>query len=335
MPRPYIREPPRHPSTRHPACPLSRSRNLPVAGASRPSRPALRPHARKPDQGEMAEGVQGAAPEEPHPGRPRALWREPLPAEFRAPAEPAGDRCKPLLEGAPQALLRAEVVDQDDLAPRPGHARNLVERALGVGHRGDDVLRDDDVEESIGKRQLLRVHDGERLDMRQPVRGNARMRLAQHWLAIIDPDQPVCSRVIGQRNPGADPDFKNASADALGSCNRGLAAGVEHRPEHEVIERRPTRIRLGNRADVDLARHAPVTPLALSALEGEAARAPTLPRGQARSRNRAMDEAAAKHARLTLGGIVKDAGPSRRYAFLAVHEVDLDPARAPAEDRKS
>ena len=44
-----------------------------------------------------------------------------------------------------------------------------------------------------------------------------------------------------------------------------------------------------------------------------------------------MDEAATKHARLALGRVVKDAGLSRRYAFLAVHEIDLDPVRAPAE----
>jgi hypothetical protein len=93
-------------------------------------------------------------------GCPAAHCARRFPTEFRAPAEPAGDRRKAPLEYAPQALLRAEVVGQDDLAPRPGDARNLVERALGVGHGGDDVLRDHHVEESIGKRQLLRVRLG-------------------------------------------------------------------------------------------------------------------------------------------------------------------------------
>src|ERR1700716_2201014 len=76
---------------RRPATRLVRSRNLPVAGASRPSGPDLRPHARKPDQGEMAEGRHGAALQEPHIGLTRGPLREPLPAEFRAPAEPAGE----------------------------------------------------------------------------------------------------------------------------------------------------------------------------------------------------------------------------------------------------
>jgi hypothetical protein len=52
----------------------------------------------------------GASPGAAHQAVPRGPLCEPLPAKFRAPAEPADDRRKALLEGAPQALLRAEVV---------------------------------------------------------------------------------------------------------------------------------------------------------------------------------------------------------------------------------
>ena len=71
----------------------------------------------------------GASPGAAHQAVPRGPLREPLPAKFRAPAEPADDRRKALLEGAPQALLRAEVIDHDDLAP------GLVTRAISSSAR--------------------------------------------------------------------------------------------------------------------------------------------------------------------------------------------------------
>jgi len=51
---------------------------------------------------------------------------------------------------------------------------------------------------------------------------------------------------------------------------------------------------------------------------------PALAPGHCRSRHRAVDEAAAEHPRLALGRVVEDAGLSRRYALLAVDEIDLD-----------
>jgi hypothetical protein len=42
-----------------------------------------------------------------------------------------------------------------------------------------------------------------------------------------------------------------------------------------------------------------------------------------RRRNGALDEATAKHPRLTFSGVIKDARLPRRYAMFAVHQFDL------------
>ena len=136
----------------------------------------------------MAERRHGAALQETHAGVTGGPLREALEAEFRPPTQATRNRRKALLEDAPQPHLGAEMVDQDDLAAGFGHARNLVERGLGVRHRGDHILRHDDVEKSVGEGQVLRIHHRERLDMGELVLGDALMRLAQHRLAIIDPD---------------------------------------------------------------------------------------------------------------------------------------------------
>src|SRR5712691_10659707 len=49
-----------------------------------------------------------------------------------------------------------------------------------------------------------------------------------------------------------------------------------------------------------------------------------------RSRERAVDEAPAKNARLAIGRIIEHASLAGRYAFLARNEIDLDPAGAAA-----
>src|SRR5262249_25621777 len=50
----------------------------------------------------------------------------------------------------------------------------------------------------------------------------------------------------------ADPHLEDASADAFGGGDRGVAAALENRAEHEIINRRPARIRLGDRLLVEL-----------------------------------------------------------------------------------
>src|SRR6516162_7790777 len=105
----------------------------------------------------IARIITRSAARHPRPACP-ARSRPPLPAEFRPPAESPRDRGKALLEDAARSGLGAEMVDEDDLAARLGHARKLVERRLRVGHRGDDVLRDHRVEEGVGEAEMLRIH---------------------------------------------------------------------------------------------------------------------------------------------------------------------------------
>ena len=45
--------------------------------------------------------------------------------------------------------------------------------------------------------------------------------------------------------------------------------------------------------------------------------------GRRGRRDRAFDKAAAKHTRLTVPGIIKDAGLTRRHAMFAVNQFDF------------
>src|SRR6516164_333349 len=53
-----------------------------------------------------------------------------------------------------------------------------------------------------------------------------------------------------------------------------------------------------------------------------------------RRRDRALDEAATEHARLSFGGVVEHAGLTRRHAVFAVKEIDLDARPSPAQPRR-
>ena len=46
--------------------------------------------------------------------------------------------------------------------------------------------------------------------------------------------------------PGADADFKDAPADALGRGDRRLTAALENRAKDEIVKRRPARIGFGD-----------------------------------------------------------------------------------------
>jgi len=137
---------------------------------------------------------------------------EPAPRELRTPAEPARQRRKRQFEHFAWPALRADVIDQDDLATWLHDARELVERRLRVRHRRDDELRHDDVEEIIRKCQMLGIHHGQCLDIGQAVLGHTFLRLAQHWRRDIDPDQAVGPRVVGECDTGSDADLQHRIA---------------------------------------------------------------------------------------------------------------------------
>src|SRR4051794_2358826 len=107
----------------------------------------------------MPERRHGTALDKANTRRTRLPSRKPLPREFRPPAEPTRKRCERLLAEFSQAILRADVVYQNNLATRLQHARELIECRLRVRHRGDDVLGYDHVERVVRKRKVLRVHD--------------------------------------------------------------------------------------------------------------------------------------------------------------------------------
>ena len=90
--------------------------------------------------------------------------------------------------------LGAEMVDQDDLAARPRDARELVQRAFRIGHRGDDVLREHRVERAVREAEPRAVHHRERLDVLELALLHALLRLAQHRLRIVDADHAVACR---------------------------------------------------------------------------------------------------------------------------------------------
>ena len=87
-----------------------------------------------------------------------------LDVEHRAPAQLVGERRHAALDPAAHAFpaglafLGAEVVDDDHLAARAAHARQLAHDLLGIGHDRHHVHGDDGVEGGGGELQVARVH---------------------------------------------------------------------------------------------------------------------------------------------------------------------------------
>ena len=124
--------------------------------------------------------------------------RQPLPTEFRMPAETARERGEAFLADRAQSGFGTEMIDQNDFAPRPSDANKLIECRLGIGHRRDHVLRHDDIECRGGKCEMLRIHHSKPVDVDKPMGGDAGLSFAQHRRREIDPDQAVGRGVTGQ-----------------------------------------------------------------------------------------------------------------------------------------
>lgn len=179
------------------------------------------------------------------------------PREFRAPAQAAGKRRERELGEFAKTLFRADVVDEDQLAAGLQDAHELVERALGIGHGGDDILRDHRVEEVFGEGEVFRVHHREHFDIGKPQAPHARLRLAQHRLGNVDAADFCGARIVRERQAGADADVEDAAADPVGLGDGRLPSGVEHLAEHEIIDRRPAAIGLLDPGPRDVCCHAP------------------------------------------------------------------------------
>src|SRR3974390_2707911 len=129
------------------------------------------------------------------------------------------------------------------------------------------------------------------------------------------------ARVLGQRDAGTDADLEDApairSASLLDAGNRRAPASLEHRAEHDIIDRRPQRIGARNALFVDVCPH--TRNLSARCVSGYPRRQPRDCGGL----DRAFDETTAEHARLPFAGVVEYAGLSWRHSLLAVDEFDL------------
>ena len=108
--------------------------------------------------------------------------------------------------------------------------------------------------EPSGKFEALGVHHLERLDVVEPELGRrARAPCAASRSEMSTPTMRLSPRVVGQRDAGADADLEDTAADPLGRLDRGAPAALEHRAEHQVVDRRPAVIGLSTafRLDVD------------------------------------------------------------------------------------
>ncbi len=76
----------------------------------------MRIGAGEPDQRKMPERWHGAPLDDPDATVTLGPLGEPLPAEFRPPAEPPCDRREALLEQTARTGLGAQMIDQDDFA---------------------------------------------------------------------------------------------------------------------------------------------------------------------------------------------------------------------------
>src|SRR5262245_60728019 len=72
-----------------------------------------------------------------------------LPRELGAEAEPGCDRHQRLFDLAAHAVTGADAGGDDDLAAGPDDPNEFVERHLRIGYRGDDILRDHDIERVV------------------------------------------------------------------------------------------------------------------------------------------------------------------------------------------
>src|SRR5262249_14880199 len=185
----------------------------------------------------------------------RRPFGQPLPAEFRPPAKPAGQRSERFFERRPQPGLGAEMVHQNDFAAGPDDAGKFIKRRFRIGHSGDHVLRDDHVEASFRKCQMLRIHDGEPVDIAELTLPDPRLGFAQHRRRQVDTAQAVWGRVTGERYSRADADFEEAAADAFRRSDRRFAPALEHGAEYQVVDRRPASISFGDYGFVELIGH--------------------------------------------------------------------------------
>ena len=123
---------------------------------------------------------------------------EAAPGEIGAPAKAVDDGLKKSLGGQPRSGLRADAVEQDDLAAGTHHPGKLLHRFFRVGHRVDPALRGHHVKGGRRVVQPLAIHDREVLHVAQVFSGDPRAGFSQHLLGQVDPGDTVPARIKGE-----------------------------------------------------------------------------------------------------------------------------------------
>ena len=99
----------------------------------------------------MTERRHRPALDQAHIGSLLCPESESVPRKLGPPSEPTNDRLQQPFDQAPKTGVRTDAAEEDHFAARPEHSSTLVERCLRVRHSRNYVIRDDDVERSVGE----------------------------------------------------------------------------------------------------------------------------------------------------------------------------------------
>src|SRR5262249_9543038 len=115
--------------------------------------------------------------DQPHSAMTLSPVGQPPKPEFRTPAEFPGYRRETNFKRSPRLALRADMIEENDLAAGPDHAHEFIERGFGFWYGGDDKLRHHNVKRAIGQSHPLGIHPCQCFDIAESVIDDALMRL--------------------------------------------------------------------------------------------------------------------------------------------------------------
>jgi hypothetical protein len=101
---------------------------------------------------------------------------------------------------------------------------------------------------------MLGIHHLELLDIGETKVCNPPPRLTEHRFGQIYPNYAMLAGVVGERDAGAHAHFENPPSDPVGRGDRCLTPAGEHAPEDQILDRRPARIGLLQRDQVEFCR---------------------------------------------------------------------------------
>src|SRR5262249_37441438 len=99
---------------------------------------------------------------------------------------------------------------------------------------------------------MLGIHHPKPLDVTQSKLADPLLGLAQHRLGAASAARTLAARILRKRYAAPPPALEGAPADAFRGGDGGMSAALEYRAEHEIIDRRPSRIGLRDRLLVEV-----------------------------------------------------------------------------------